>query len=90
MEGNFTVWLNLSYLRDISGEFFKRVGDDDLVVGERGAEDVELKLVEALGEDALGARERPRGLDHVPDVARDALYPRRGLEIGERKPLSLF
>ena len=81
MEGNFTAWLILSYLRDISGELFERVGDDDLVVGERGAEDVELELVEALGEDALGARERPRGLDHVPDVARDPLNPRRGLEM---------
>ena len=87
MEDKVVASFFLSYLREVPGELFEGVGDDDLVVGERGAEDVELKLVEALGEDALGARERPRGLDHVPDVARDALYPRRGLEIGEKKAL---
>ena len=87
MEDKVVASFFLSYLREVPGELFEGVGDDDLVVGERGAEDVELKLVEAVGEDPLGARERPRGLDHVPDVARDALYPRRSLEMHKRTPL---
>ena len=64
MEDKVVASFFLSYLREVPGELFEGVGDDDLVVGERGAEDVELKLVEAVGEDPLGARERPRGLDH--------------------------
>ena len=50
MEDKVVASFFLSYLREVPGELFEGVGDDDLVVGERGAEDVELKLVEAVGE----------------------------------------
>ena len=47
------------------GELLQGVCDDDLVVGERRADALELEVGQAVGQRTLGLRELPRGLKNI-------------------------
>jgi hypothetical protein len=61
-------------LREEDGKLFDRVRDDDLVVGQRGPDAVELEGGQAVGQGPLGLRQLPGSVKNILKEINRVIY----------------